>query len=276
MDATRSGHACEGADREGGQPAYRRGDSREDRTGGRNSIQACEVLDDGDAGSQQDCVGRSLPSSRVIDVDRVNPDQGGAEVDERACTGFGEVGMDGITVPVGAPVPIPTSPQQHCCSFDLHVGERAGTDGSVAAVHDYCTEQGAAFERKARQVVAVAEAVGSGPGIQGRVRASPDRPGFSRGAQLSVTEHPEHRPEGSAPTMNGIHQSFAQQSLVRPREGRVLGGVCAGLGRRFGIAPWTARLLFLMLLMVIPGSQLLIYPILWILMPSEGTVSVQG
>jgi phage shock protein PspC (stress-responsive transcriptional regulator) len=75
--------------------------------------------------------------------------------------------------------------------------------------------------------------------------------------------------------MNDIQQSFAQQGLVRPREGRVLGGVCAGLGRRFGITPWTARLLFLLLLMVIPGSQLLIYPILWILMPSAETVRVQ-
>ena len=69
--------------------------------------------------------------------------------------------------------------------------------------------------------------------------------------------------------MNDIHQSFAQQGLVRPRDGRVLGGVCAGLGRRFGITPWGARLLFVLLLMVIPGSQILIYPILWILMPTE-------
>jgi phage shock protein C len=75
--------------------------------------------------------------------------------------------------------------------------------------------------------------------------------------------------------MNDIHQSFAQQGLVRPQEGRVLGGVCAGLGRRFGIAPWPARILFVLLLMVIPGSQILIYPILWILMPSEQTVIVQ-
>jgi len=75
--------------------------------------------------------------------------------------------------------------------------------------------------------------------------------------------------------MNDIHQSFAQQGLVRPRESRVLGGVCAGLGRRFGIAPWPARLLFVLLLMVIPGSQILIYPILWILMPSEQTVMAQ-
>jgi phage shock protein PspC (stress-responsive transcriptional regulator) len=49
----------------------------------------------------------------------------------------------------------------------------------------------------------------------------------------------------------------------------VLGGVCAGLGRRFGLTPWTARLLFVLILMVVPGSQILVYPILWILMPSE-------
>jgi phage shock protein PspC (stress-responsive transcriptional regulator) len=69
--------------------------------------------------------------------------------------------------------------------------------------------------------------------------------------------------------MNDIHQSFAQHGLMRPRDGRLLGGVCAGLGRRFGIDPWPARLLFVLVLMVIPGSQLLIYPILWILMPAE-------
>jgi phage shock protein C len=71
--------------------------------------------------------------------------------------------------------------------------------------------------------------------------------------------------------MNDIHQTFRQQGLVRPREGRVLAGVVAGLGRRFGIDPWPARLLFILILMVIPGSQILIYPILWILMPNEQT-----
>ena len=74
--------------------------------------------------------------------------------------------------------------------------------------------------------------------------------------------------------MNDIQQNFAQHGLVRPRGGRILGGVCAGLGQRFGIAPWTARLLFVLVLMVIPGSQILIYPILWILMPSEEKVSI--
>jgi phage shock protein PspC (stress-responsive transcriptional regulator) len=72
--------------------------------------------------------------------------------------------------------------------------------------------------------------------------------------------------------MGTIHDNMTEQGLVRPFEGRVLGGVCAGLGQRFGIDPWPARLLFVLILLVIPGSQLLIYPILWILMPSQRVV----
>ena len=63
--------------------------------------------------------------------------------------------------------------------------------------------------------------------------------------------------------------AFRRQGLIRPRQGRILGGVCAGLARRFGIAPWAMRILFIVTLIVIPGSQIIIYPILWILMPSE-------
>ncbi len=67
--------------------------------------------------------------------------------------------------------------------------------------------------------------------------------------------------------MESIHAAFRRQGLVRARDARVLGGVIAGLGRRYGIAPWPARLLFVLVLMLIPGSQFLVYPILWILMP---------
>ena len=69
--------------------------------------------------------------------------------------------------------------------------------------------------------------------------------------------------------MNSIHDLFRAHGLVRARNGRVLGGVVAGLGQRVGIDPWPARLLFLLALLVIPGSQILLYPILWILMPLE-------
>jgi phage shock protein PspC (stress-responsive transcriptional regulator) len=67
---------------------------------------------------------------------------------------------------------------------------------------------------------------------------------------------------------------FRREGLVRPEDGRLLAGVCAGLGRRFGVDPWVARILFALTLMVIPGSQILIYPVLWILMPSEHQVMV--
>ena len=64
-------------------------------------------------------------------------------------------------------------------------------------------------------------------------------------------------------------EAFRRQGLVRPRQGRILGGVCAGLARRFGIGPTMMRILFVVTLIVIPGSQIIVYPILWILMPSE-------
>ena len=69
--------------------------------------------------------------------------------------------------------------------------------------------------------------------------------------------------------MNGIQTKFYEQGLYRPRDGAVIAGVCAGVGRRFGLGPWATRALFILSLIVIPGSQILVYPILWILMPKE-------
>jgi phage shock protein PspC (stress-responsive transcriptional regulator) len=69
--------------------------------------------------------------------------------------------------------------------------------------------------------------------------------------------------------MDSVYGSMRRQGLVRPLHGRVLGGVCAGLAQRFGMDPWMARLLFVLTLLIIPGSQILVYPILWFLMPAE-------
>jgi len=57
-------------------------------------------------------------------------------------------------------------------------------------------------------------------------------------------------------------------TLFRPRDERILAGVCAGLALRFGLRPWTVRILFL-LSCLLPGPQFLAYIVLWILMPSE-------
>lgn len=69
--------------------------------------------------------------------------------------------------------------------------------------------------------------------------------------------------------MTDIRQSLARQGLVRSDRHRLLGGVCAGLGRRIGVGPWVARLLVVLVLIALPGSALVLYPIAWVLMPSE-------
>ena len=57
--------------------------------------------------------------------------------------------------------------------------------------------------------------------------------------------------------------------LARPRHGKMIAGVCAGLARRFGWSPTTVRLLFI-LSCVLPGPQFLAYLVLWVIMPEEG------
>ncbi|GAA1160671.1 PspC domain-containing protein [Streptomyces hebeiensis] len=61
-------------------------------------------------------------------------------------------------------------------------------------------------------------------------------------------------------------------ALVRPRDGRLIGGVCAGLARRFGMSANTVRLIFVVSCLL-PGPQFLLYLALWILLPGEKTPS---
>lgn len=59
-----------------------------------------------------------------------------------------------------------------------------------------------------------------------------------------------------------------RKKLYRPRKGRLIAGVCAGVARRFDISVTTVRLVTVASI-VLPGSQVLIYLGLWLLMPSE-------
>jgi phage shock protein PspC (stress-responsive transcriptional regulator) len=61
---------------------------------------------------------------------------------------------------------------------------------------------------------------------------------------------------------------MASTSLARPRRGRILGGVCLSLARRFGMRPWQMRALFL-ISCLLPGPQVLLYLALWVILPSE-------
>jgi phage shock protein PspC (stress-responsive transcriptional regulator) len=62
--------------------------------------------------------------------------------------------------------------------------------------------------------------------------------------------------------------------LYRPRDGRMIGGVCAALARRFGMSAGTVRVLAV-LSCLLPGPQFVAYLILWVMIPSEEKYAAQ-
>ncbi len=61
-----------------------------------------------------------------------------------------------------------------------------------------------------------------------------------------------------------------QRKLMRDPDDRVFGGVCSGLGHYFGMEPKWVRLI-LVLLFVFGGTGLLLYIVLWVVMPLART-----
>jgi phage shock protein PspC (stress-responsive transcriptional regulator) len=59
-------------------------------------------------------------------------------------------------------------------------------------------------------------------------------------------------------------------SLTRPRDDRIIAGVCSGIARHFNIDPTVVRIAFVASLFL-PGPQILIYFVAWLLMPDEAT-----
>lgn len=55
--------------------------------------------------------------------------------------------------------------------------------------------------------------------------------------------------------------------LVRPRRGKWIAGVCAGIADRFGVSRGLVRLLFVVFGLV--GAGEIAYLALWILMPKD-------
>ncbi|MCW2683874.1 MAG: Phage shock protein PspC [Blastococcus sp.] len=60
----------------------------------------------------------------------------------------------------------------------------------------------------------------------------------------------------------------APHRLRRDSRHKVIGGVCAGLARRYGLSRSGLRLAFV-LSCVLPGPQVLAYLLLWVLIPAD-------
>jgi phage shock protein PspC (stress-responsive transcriptional regulator) len=83
---------------------------------------------------------------------------------------------------------------------------------------------------------------------------------------MSSSYHTEADPRESS--LAGARAWFAQRGLTRPRDGKWIAGVAAGFARRYDWNPLVVRLLIIATI-VLPGSQVLAYVALWILMPRD-------
>lgn len=63
-----------------------------------------------------------------------------------------------------------------------------------------------------------------------------------------------------------------ERFLRRSRSDRILGGVCRGLADYFGVNTLLIRLLFIVITIAM-GSGVLLYILLWVLIPQEDAVN---
>ena len=57
--------------------------------------------------------------------------------------------------------------------------------------------------------------------------------------------------------------------FVRPRDDRIILGVCSGIARKLGINSMTSRVIFSLLTLFTGGSLAIVYPIIFLISPSE-------
>jgi phage shock protein PspC (stress-responsive transcriptional regulator) len=67
--------------------------------------------------------------------------------------------------------------------------------------------------------------------------------------------------------MNGMD---GRKQLIRPRSGRMIAGVCAGIGEYFGVDPNIVRVVFAALTIFSIGAGALVYVVAWAVVPEEG------
>jgi phage shock protein PspC (stress-responsive transcriptional regulator) len=71
-------------------------------------------------------------------------------------------------------------------------------------------------------------------------------------------------------SLSGARAWFARKGLSRPREGRLLAGICASFARRYDVNLLVARLLGIASIFVLTP---LAYAAAWILMPKDPAVA---
>ena len=78
------------------------------------------------------------------------------------------------------------------------------------------------------------------------------------------------------PMSDSMNDDFALKKVrigakpfVRPRDDRIILGVCSGIARKLGINSMASRVIFSLLTLFTAGSLAIVYPIIFLLSPSE-------
>jgi phage shock protein C len=69
--------------------------------------------------------------------------------------------------------------------------------------------------------------------------------------------------------IGSMEDANGHKQLMRPRQGRMVAGVCAGLSDYFGVDPNLVRLIFAALV-IFGGAGALMYLVAWLVIPEEG------
>jgi phage shock protein PspC (stress-responsive transcriptional regulator) len=89
---------------------------------------------------------------------------------------------------------------------------------------------------------------------------------------ISVLGTPEDISDNEATSAKEKFSSRGYHRMYRDPDQRIIGGVCAGMGAYWGIEPWLVRVIFFILAMM-GGLGILLYLILWIVIPEAKTTA---
>ena len=147
-------------------------------------------------------------------------------------------------------------------AYDIELSAKKELENYIAALERYAGDK----ELLADIEIRITELLGE-RGVQSDGVITSDDVAAIR-AQLG--EPSDFAPEGEEVAREA---SDEPRRVYRDEEGAVLGGVLAGFGRFFGIDPLWLRLIFILLLFASFGTALLVYLILWLIIPPARTAA---
>ncbi|OFY68481.1 MAG: hypothetical protein A2V64_00200 [Bacteroidetes bacterium RBG_13_43_22] len=89
---------------------------------------------------------------------------------------------------------------------------------------------------------------------------------------ISVLGTPEDISDNEGASAREKFSSRGYHRMYRDPDQRIIGGVCAGMGAYWRIEPWLVRIIFFILAMM-GGLGILLYLILWVVIPEAKTTA---